>query len=151
MRPRRRPKSLSARRRVPLDRLIYALGVRHIGETTARDLAKALRTLEAFRAAASAAAAGGKASAAYQELDAIEGIGTTVIDALIDFFGEPHNLDALADLLAEIEVEPFARASTRATPVTDKTVVFTGTLERMTRSEAKALAERLGAKVTGSV
>jgi len=144
-------KAIAARRRVPLDRLIYALGIRHIGETTARDLAKALRTLEAFRAAASAAAAGGKASAAYQELDAIEGIGTTVIDALIDFFGEPHNLDALADLLAEIEVEPFARASTRATPVTDKTVVFTGTLERMTRSEAKALAERLGAKVTGSV
>jgi DNA ligase (NAD+) len=144
-------KAIEARRRVPLDRLIYALGIRHIGETTARDLAKALRTLEAFRAAATAAAAGGKDSTAYQELDAIEGIGATVIDALIDFFGEPHNLKALDDLLAEIEVEPFARAGGRATPVSDKTVVFTGTLERMTRSEAKALAERLGAKVTGSV
>src|SRR5262245_63045625 len=79
-------KAIEARRRVPLDRLIYALGIRHIGETTARDLAKALGTLQAFRAAASAAAVGGKASAAYQELDAIEGIGATVIDALIDFF-----------------------------------------------------------------
>jgi DNA ligase (NAD+) len=144
-------KAIEARRRVPLDRLIYALGIRHIGETTARDLANALGTLEAFRAAASAAAAGGKDSPAYQELDAIEGIGATVIDALRDFFGEPHNLKALNDLLAEIDVEPFVRASSRATPVTDKTVVFTGTLERMTRSEAKALAERLGAKVTGSV
>jgi DNA ligase (NAD+) len=144
-------KAIEARRRVSLDRFIYALGIRHIGETTARDLAKALGTLEAFRTGAAAAAAGGKESAAYRELDDIEGIGATVIDALVAFFGEPHNLKALADLLAEIEVEPFARASQLATPVTDKTVVFTGTLERMTRSEAKALAERLGAKVTGSV
>jgi DNA ligase (NAD+) len=144
-------KAIEARRKLPLDRFIYALGIRHIGETTARDLAKALGTLHAFRAAAMAAAAGGKDSAAYRELDDIEGIGTTVIDALVAFFGEPHNLKALADLLAEIEVEPFARAGRLATPVTDKTVVFTGSLERMTRSEAKALAERLGAKVTGSV
>ena len=144
-------KAIEARRKLPLDRFIYALGIRHIGETTARDLAKALGTLQAFRAAATAAAAGGKDSAAYRELDDIEGIGTTVIDALVAFFGEPHNLKALADLLAEIEVEPFARAGRLATPVTDKTVVFTGSLERMTRSEAKALAERLGAKVTGSV
>src|SRR6185312_4771196 len=144
-------KAIEARRKLPLDRFIYALGIRHIGETTARDLAKALGTLPAFRAAAVAAAAGGKESAAYREFDDIEGIGATVIDALVAFFGEPHNLKALGDLLLEIEVEPFARASRLATPVTDKTVVFTGTLERMTRSEAKALAERLGAKVTGSV
>jgi len=144
-------KAIEARRKLPLDRFIYALGIRHIGETTARDLAKALGTLQAFRAAAMAAAADGKDSAAYRELDDIEGIGATVIDALVAFFGEPHNLKALADLLAEIEVEPFARAGRLATPVTDKTVVFTGSLERMTRSEAKALAERLGAKVTGSV
>ena len=74
-----------------------------------------------------------------------------MIDALTGFFGEPHNLKALDDLIAEIDVEPFARATTRTTPVTDKIVVFTGSLQRMTRSEAKALAERLGAKVTGSV
>jgi DNA ligase (NAD+) len=144
-------KAIEARRRVPLDRLIYALGIRHIGETTARDLAKAFGDFAAFRAAAAAVAREGKDSAAYRELDDIEGIGGTVIDALIGFFGEPHNLKALDDLLAEIEVEPFHRGATLASPVSDKTVVFTGTLERMTRSEAKALAERLGAKVTGSV
>jgi DNA ligase (NAD+) len=144
-------KAIEARRRVPLDRLIYALGIRHIGETTARDLAKAFGDFAAFRAAAAAVAREGKDSGAYRELDDIEGIGGTVIDALIGFFGEPHNLKALDDLLAEIEVEPFHRGATLASPVSDKTVVFTGTLERMTRSEAKALAERLGAKVTGSV
>jgi DNA ligase (NAD+) len=143
-------KAIEARRKIPLDRFIYALGIRHIGETTARDLAKALGTLEAFRAAALAAAKGGKDSDAYRELDNIEGIGATVVDALIDFFSEPHNLDALGDLLGEVTVEPFARP-TAASPITDKTVVFTGTLEKMTRPEAKALAERLGAKVTGSV
>jgi DNA ligase (NAD+) len=144
-------KAIEARRRIPLDRFIYALGIRHIGETTARDLAKALRTLDAFRSAALAAARGGKDGDAYQELDNIEGIGATVVDALVDFFAEPHNLEALGDLLAEVEVEPFVRTAAAASPVADKTVVFTGTLERMTRPEAKALAERLGAKVTGSV
>ncbi len=106
---------------------------------------------QAFRAAGLAAAKGGKDSDAYRELDNIEGIGATVVEALVDFFSEPHNLGALDDLLEEVEVEPFVRAATATSPVTDKTVVFTGTLEKMTRSEAKALAERLGAKVTGSV
>ena len=133
--------AIEARRRIPLDRFIYALGIRHIGETTARDLAKALRTLDAFRSAALAAARGGKDGDAYQELDNIEGIGATVVDALVDFFSEPHNLEALGDLLAEVEVEPFVRTAAAASPVADKTVVFTGTLERMTRPEAKALAE----------
>ncbi|HEY5828845.1 MAG TPA: NAD-dependent DNA ligase LigA, partial [Hyphomicrobiaceae bacterium] len=142
--------AIEARRKIPLDRFIYALGIRHIGETTARDLAKALGSFEALRAAGLAAAKGGKDSDAYQELDNIEGIGATVVDALIDFFSESHNLEALDDLLEEVEVEPFVRA-TATSPVTDKTVVFTGTLEKMTRPEAKALAERLGAKVTGSV
>ena len=142
--------AIEARRKIPLDRFIYALGIRHIGETTARDLAKALGNFEALRAAGLAAAKGGKDSDAYRELDNIEGIGATVVDALIDFFSESHNLEALDDLLEEVEVEPFVRA-TAISPVTDKTVVFTGTLEKMTRPEAKALAERLGAKVTGSV
>jgi DNA ligase (NAD+) len=144
-------KAIEARRRIPLDRFVYALGIRHIGETTARDLAKALHTLEAFRTVAEAAARGGRGSEAYQELDNIEGIGSTVIDALAAFFGEPHNVQALDDLLAEVAVEPFVRAAATASPVANKTVVFTGTLERMTRNEAKALAERLGAKVAGSV
>jgi DNA ligase (NAD+) len=145
-------KAIDARRKVPLDRFIYALGIRHIGETTARDLAKALGSLEAFRAAAEAATAGGQDSDAYQDLDNIEGIGSTVIDALIAFFSEPHNVKALDDLLAEVTVQPFVRsAAATSSPVAGKTVVFTGTLERMTRNEAKALAERLGAKVAGSV
>jgi DNA ligase (NAD+) len=144
-------KAIEARRKVPLDRFIYALGIRHVGETTARDLAKALGTWDAFRAAAEAATAAGKGSDAYQDLDNIEGIGETVIDALIAFFGEPHNVQALDDLLAEVTVQPFVRSSSRGSPVEGKTVVFTGSLERMTRNEAKALAERLGAKVAGSV
>jgi DNA ligase (NAD+) len=143
--------SIEARRTVPLDRLIYALGIRHIGETTARDLAKALGTLEAFKSAGLAVAAGGKDSEAYRDLDNIEGVGETVVDALMEFFSEPHNIKAFDDLLAEVEVAPFVRTAARASPVSDKTVVFTGTLERMTRGEAKALAERLGAKVAGSV
>ncbi|HEX5957877.1 MAG TPA: NAD-dependent DNA ligase LigA [Hyphomicrobiaceae bacterium] len=145
-------KAIDARRRIGLDRFIYALGIRHVGETTARDLAKALGTWEAFRSLAEAATAGGKDSDAYQDLDNIEGIGSTVIDALVEFFGEPHNVTALNDLLAEVTVEPFVRsAAAEGSPVSGKTVVFTGTLERMTRGEAKALAERLGAKVAGSV
>ena len=96
-------KAIEARRSIALDRFIYALGIRHVGETTARDLAKALGTLDAFRTAAIAAAKGGKDSDAYQELDNIEGIGATVVDALIDFFSEPHNLQALDDLLAQVD------------------------------------------------
>ncbi|MBO0765122.1 MAG: NAD-dependent DNA ligase LigA [Hyphomicrobiaceae bacterium] len=144
-------KAIEARRKVPLDRFIYALGIRHVGETTGRDLAKALGTFEAFRTAAEAATAGGEGSDAYQDLDNIEGIGSTVIDALIAFFSEPHNVAALDDLVAEVTVEPLVRSRSAASPVAGKTVVFTGTLERMTRNEAKAVAERLGAKVAGSV
>ncbi len=144
-------KAIEARRQIPLDRFIYALGIRHVGETTARDLAKALGTLEAFRAAVKAAVEDGKDSEAYRDLDNIEGIGETVVDALIAFFGEPHNTKVLDDLVDQVTVEPFMRVTATASPVADKTVVFTGTLERMTRGEAKALAERLGAKVTGSV
>jgi DNA ligase (NAD+) len=142
--------SIDARRKIGLDRLIFALGIRHVGETTARDLAKALGSIDAFREAALAAAKDGKDSEAYRDLDNIEGIGETVVDALIDFFDEPHNVRALDDLLKQVQVQPFVR-ETAASPVTDKTVVFTGSLERLTRPEAKAQAERLGAKVAGSV
>jgi DNA ligase (NAD+) len=144
-------KSIEARREISLDRFIYALGIRHIGETTARDLAKALGSFDAFRTAAMAAAKGGKDSEAYREIDDIEGIGATVVDALVEFFGERHNLEALDDLVEQVEVQDFVRTVAKSSPVTDKTVVFTGSLEKMTRNEAKALAERLGAKVSGSV
>jgi DNA ligase (NAD+) len=144
-------KAIEARRKIGLDRFIYALGIRHVGETTARDLAKALGTLDAFRTAAIAAARDGKDSEAYRDLDNIEGIGETVVDALADFFGEPHNVTVLDDLQKQVDVSRFVRQAATDSAVTDKTVVFTGTLEKMTRGEAKALAERLGAKVAGSV
>lgn len=143
--------AIEARRSVPLNRFIYALGIRHIGETTARDLANAYHTWDAFRAAVEAAVAGGHDSDAYGDIDNIEGIGETVVDALIDFFSEPHNIRAIDELLEEVTVQPFARVVSAQSAVAGKTVVFTGSLERMTRSEAKAQAERLGAKVAGSV
>jgi DNA ligase (NAD+) len=144
-------RAIEARRTITLDRFIYALGIRHIGETTARDLARAFGTVKDFRDAVNAAVKGGHDSDAYRDIDNIEGIGTTVVDALVDFFGEPHNVKAVNDLLAEITVEPYVRPAAVSSPVTGKTVVFTGTLERVTRNEAKAQAERLGAKVAGSV
>jgi DNA ligase (NAD+) len=144
-------RAIDARRTIGLERFIFALGIRHVGETTAKDLAKAFRTIDAFRKAAEAAAEGGKESEAYRDIDDIEGIGETVVDALVDFFSEPHNTEALDDLLAHVTVTPFEPPAAVESPVTGKTVVFTGKLERVGRSEAKAQAERLGAKVAGSV
>ncbi|MBN9281914.1 MAG: NAD-dependent DNA ligase LigA, partial [Hyphomicrobium denitrificans] len=142
--------AINARRTVPLDRFLFALGIRHIGETTAKDLAKAYGTFEALRTAVDAAIQGGKDSEAYQDIDNIEGIGETVVDALIDFFSEQHNQEQLDALLKEVNVTAFKRVQV-SSPVTGKTVVFTGTLTKLTRNEAKAQAERLGAKVSGSV
>ncbi len=142
--------AIDARRTIGLERFLYALGIRYIGETTAKDLARAYGSLAEFRSAVDAAVAGGKGSEAYSEIDNIEGIGETVVDALIDFFSEPHNVDAVEALLENVEVEPYERIA-EASPVTGKTVVFTGTLDRLSRHEAKAQAERLGAKVAGSV
>ncbi len=144
-------KAIDARRTVPLDRFLFGLGIRHIGETTAKDLAKAYGSIEALTAAAMAAVVGGPGSDAYREIDDIEGIGATVVDALIGFFGEPHNAEQVTQLLHEITVAPFVRAVASDSAVAGKTVVFTGTLTRLARSEAKAQAERLGAKVAGSV
>ncbi len=144
-------RAIDARRSIGLERFIFALGIRHVGETTAKDLARAFVTIEAFRAAVEAAVIGGKESEAYREIDDIEGIGETVVDALVDFFSEPHNVKAVGDLLAHVTVTPFERAQATNSPVTGKTVVFTGSMERLSRNEAKAQAERLGAKVAGSV
>ena len=91
-----------------------------------------------------------RAGEAYAELDNIEGIGPTVAEAIADFFAEPHNVEVVDELLREVRPEPL-EAIDHASPISGKTVVFTGTLEKMTRPEAKARAERLGAKVAGSV
>ena len=141
--------AIDSRRAIRLDRFIYALGIRHVGEITARLLARAYGTAEAFRAAM-LAAANDRGGEAYSELDNIEGIGPTVAEAIADFFAEPHNVKVVDELLEQVRPEPL-EAIDHASPISGKTVVFTGTLERMTRSEAKARAERLGAKVAGSV
>jgi len=141
--------AIEARRNVRLDRFIYALGIRHVGETTARLLARNYGSAAAFLKAMRAAAKD-REGEAFAELDNIEGIGPTVAAAIADFFAEPHNVAVVDELLKEVRPEPL-EAVDHASPISGKTVVFTGTLERMTRSEAKASAERLGAKVAGSV
>ena len=134
---------IEARRAIGLDRLINALGIRHVGETTARVIARHYMTLDAFRE-------GMQAENALEELQHIEGVGGVVAEAIHDFFAEKHNVKALDRLLAWLDVTPMA-APLKTSPVSGKTVVFTGTLEKMTRQEAKARAESLGAKVSGSV
>ena len=141
--------AIEARRNVKLDRFIYALGIPHVGEITGRLLARAYGSIETFRDAMLAAARD-RAGEAYAELDNIEGIGPTVTEAIADFFAEPHNVEVVDELLQQVRPEPL-EAIEYASPIAGKTVVFTGTLEKMTRPEAKALAERLGAKVAGSV
>lgn len=142
--------AIADRRTVPLDRLIYALGIRHIGQTTARLLARHYGTFTAWRQAMEAMS---KiiGTQERQELVNLDGIGDAVADAFVEFFSEAHNcevLDALADVLA---IQDVAAPDTSGSPVAGKTVVFTGTLEAMSRGEAKARAETLGAKVAGSV
>ena len=226
--------SIDARRTIALDRFLFGLGIRHVGEGTARDIAKAFGTFDAFRQAVDQAtkdrpgrewqrlttlpglgpksaetiithlanrtthasdlfaasqhkpitqmltgikgvragavealerafansdalvAAARKAAASpprecYVQLASLNGIGEVAADALIDFFAEPHNAKAVTDLLAHITVAPYQRVAATTSAVTGKTVVFTGTLTRTSRNEAKAQAERLGAKVAGSV
>jgi DNA ligase (NAD+) len=226
--------AIEARRTIPLERFLYALGIRNVGETTSRDIAKLFGTFDAFKAALDAAAAArpgpqyrrlmalrglgpktaetlmthaarlapasgdlfdeaaapslasflaglkgvragtaqllldafGSPAAffevarrahteqpgeAYRDFAGLAGIGEVAASALIDFFAEAHNADAVRDLLKEVTPLAFERVATQTSAVTGKTVVFTGTLTRLSRGEAKAQAERLGAKVAGSV
>ncbi|TDR93182.1 NAD-dependent DNA ligase LigA [Enterovirga rhinocerotis] len=139
---------IEARRTIGLDRFIFALGIRHVGETNARLLARHFGSIEALRDTAIRAAGGDEEAKA--DFIAIGGLGEVVTEALIDVFREDHNRDMLAALLEQVTPEPMEAVAT-ASPVAGKTVVFTGTLEQLTRDEAKAMAERLGAKVSGSV
>ena len=141
--------AIHERRQMALDRFIYALGIRHIGQSNARLLARNYLSYDALQTAMVEARS--REGEAYDELLNIDGIGTAVADALLDFFDESHNREALAALSEEVRVLPLEAIDTSATPVAGKTVVFTGTLEKMTRSEAKARAEASGAKVAGSV
>ena len=140
--------AINARRNVAINRFIFALGIRHVGETNAKRLARHFGSFEALRKIARAAT--DPASEARAELNAIEGVGDVVAEAVADFFAEKHNEDQLDALLSEVTPEPMEEVQT-SSPVAGKTIVFTGSLEKMTRDEAKAQAERLGAKVSGSV
>jgi DNA ligase (NAD+) len=139
---------IEARRAISLDRFIYGLGVRHIGETTAVTLARGYGSLAAFLAAMDQVAAHDEAAIA--ELDALDQIGEAVIAAAQAFFAEDHNRRMVQDLVEQLNVQDAAQPRAD-TAVAGKTVVFTGALERLTRDEAKAQAEALGAKVSSSV
>jgi len=140
--------AIEARREISLERFINALGIRHVGETTARVLARAYGSWDAYHDAALRIASGDEA--AREEMDGIDQIGGSVVEAVARYFGESHNrelVEALTDQVIILDAEKTASDS----PVAGNTVVFTGSLERMTRDEAKAMAERLGAHVSGSV
>jgi len=139
--------AINARRKIEINRFIYALGIRHIGETNARRLARHFIDLEALRQTAALAKADTPQRA---RIDIIDGVGPVVAEALHDFFAEPHNSRALDALLREVNLEPMPAVATTSA-VSGKTVVFTGALVKLTREEAKAQAERFGAKVAGSV
>jgi DNA ligase (NAD+) len=139
--------AIEARRKVPINRFIYALGVRHVGETNARRLARHFGDFESLRETARGAAPDSEARA---RIDTIDGVGPVVAEALHDFFAEPHNEREIDALLKQITLEPMPAVAS-ASPVAGKTVVFTGALERLTRDEAKAQAERFGAHVAASV
>jgi len=130
--------AIAARRTIALNRFIFALGIRHVGETNAKILARHFRAVEKLR------------DATEEELTAIEGIGPVVAGSITDFFAEEHNREVVDALLKDVTPEAPEAVATDS-PVAGKTIVFTGALERMSRDEAKAMAESLGAKVSGSV
>ncbi len=161
--------SIDARRSVPFDRLLFGLGIRHIGDDRARDIARAFRDWPAFAARMEDAVAlltqrrvegpvlgetdtkhRARLAAELVALIGVAGIGPEVAEALTDFFAEAHNRAVVADLLAEVTVEPVA-LNARASEVSGKTIVFTGSLSVLSRDEARAQAEGLGARVAGSV
>ncbi|MEX0753343.1 MAG: NAD-dependent DNA ligase LigA [Xanthobacteraceae bacterium] len=141
-------RSIAARREISLDRFIYALGIRHVGETTAVAFARGYGSWRAFHDACLKLIRGDVE--ARQEMDALDQIGDTVIDSLAAYFGEAHNRRLVERLVEQVKILVAEKPRTDS-PVAGKTVVFTGALEKMTREEAKAMAERLGAKVAGSV
>lgn len=154
--------AIEDRREIPLDRFVYALGIRHVGQTTAKLLARTYGSYDAWHAAMTAVAEERAANPDerkkpdligphYAELTGIDTVGMTAADSLAAFFGEAHNVAVLSSLRATLTVTDVEARSAGNSPIAGKTVVFTGSLERMSRGEAKAKAESLGAKVSGSV
>lgn len=141
--------AIQVRRQVGLDRFIFALGIHHIGETTARLLARHFGSIEYLQQAVLAIGTGNEV--ARSELEIIDGVGPVLVDALLGFFTEAHNRDTVAALLAAgVAPQPLADTATD-TAIAGKSIVFTGALEKMTRAEAKARAEAMGARVASSV
>ena len=134
--------AIEAKRAPDAARLLFGLGIRHVGAVTARDLLKRFEALDTLREVAT--------SAEQDSLTSIDGIGPAVVEALSDFFHEPHNVAVWEDLLSEVTPPPYV-VETKDSAVAGKTVVFTGALETMSRDEAKAQAERLGARSAGTV
>lgn len=141
--------AINARRDIDLHRFIFALGIRHVGEGNGKLLARAYGSWQAFYEAMQAAH--DTSGEAFADLNDIDGIGHIVADALVEFFAEQRNRAQLDALLEEVRPREAEKIDATGSPVAGKTVVFTGSLERMTREEAKAMAERFGAKVSGSV
>jgi DNA ligase (NAD+) len=135
--------AIEAKRQPDGPRFLFGLGIRHVGIVTARDLLKCFGTIEELRRAATSEGGEG-------ELSSVQGVGPVVAEAVHDFFHEPHNREVLDDLLSEVSPQPFV-SDARQTEWSGKTIVFTGSLETMSRDEAKAQAERLGARAAGSV
>ena len=140
--------AIEARRTIPLDRLIFSFGIRHVGEVAASLLARHYNTWEGFETAITRATPG---TADWAELNAINGVGAVMAQSLVDAFQNPAERAAIDALAAQLTIQPVAARGQVDSPVAGLTVVFTGTLEKMTRAEAKARAEALGAKVAGSV
>ena len=140
--------AINGRRQITLNRFIYALGIRHVGESTAKLLARHAGDFVHLREMVLAARE--PESDARKQLTTIDGSGPVMAEALVAFFTEPHNQEVMDALLAAVSIAPMEQVATTS-PVSGMTIVFTGSLERMTRDEAKAMAERLGAKVAGSV
>jgi len=140
--------AIRTRREIALERFIYALGMRHVGETTARALARGYGSWQAVHDACVEVAK--RDAETRAEMDNLEQIGDTVIDSIAAYFGEKDNRDIVERLTAQVKILDAEKPASDSA-IAGKTVVFTGALEKMTRDEAKAMAERLGAKVAGSV
>jgi DNA ligase (NAD+) len=142
-------RAIEERRRIPLGRLIFSLGIRHVGEAASNLLANHYGTYDAFIEAMSGAAS--LEGPAWEQLLSIDGVGEGMATSLVKTLSQPSERASIDRLVAELDIQEARRPATECSPVAGKTVVFTGTLEKMTRAEAKARAESLGAKVAGSV
>lgn len=141
--------AIDERRKIALGRLIFGLGIRHVGEVVSNLLARHYGTWSAFETAVTEAA--DFSGPAWEDLIGIDGVGEVLAQSLVSTMNQPAERESIDRLVAHLDVQEAAKPQTDGSPVAGKTVVFTGTLERMTRAEAKARAEALGAKVSGSV